>query len=435
MGTVPPSDVRSVLSHDLRLALLVAGLLLIGSGVSLEDDFNLSLTGEHWNVVPPPAGLALVLAGSLPLTFRRLAPLSVLAVTAAASLLYQALGQRPEPLPVGVLVAIYTVAVVRRPLIASMAAAAYVVAFTVGGLTDLAPLTDDQYYIDLVSVVATVMVGYGVALGHARASMAEQLAVEVAREQEGRTRAAVAQEQARIAREVHDIVAHDVSVMVAQAGAARRVFASKPDLAANALVSIEAVGRDALDGLRRLVTLLRTDAEQSGRSPQPTLDRLPWLLTQVQRAGLPVELTIRGAPRPLSGTVELNAFRIVQEALTNVLKHAGPTTATVTLDYESEQLRVDVRDRGRGNAARPSTGYGLISMEQRAAMLGGELVAGPARPGFRVSARLPVEDSDRRPVTRVRDEDPPAPERRSGDELKPGLEADPDRRPLEEGVR
>jgi signal transduction histidine kinase len=390
----PQSEVRYVLSQDFRLAMLVALLLMVGSGVSLEDDFNLSVTSAG-NVLPGPYALLLALVGSLPLTFRRLAPLPVLALTVTASLAYQALGLRPEPLPISVLVAIYTVAVLRRPLVASLAASAYVLAFTVGALTGWAPLTDDQMYIDLVSVVATVMVGYGVALGHARASMAEQRAAELAREQEDRTQAAVAQEQARIAREVHDIVAHDVSVMVAQAAAGRRVFATKPQVAAEALASIETVGRDALDGLRRLVTLLRTDVEQSGRSPQPSLDRLPWLFDQVQRAGLPVTLTVRGKPRPLPATVELNAFRIVQEALTNILKHAGPTEATVTLDYDDTELRVDVRDRGRGSVPSPSPGYGLISMQQRARMLGGDLVARPAEQGFLVSARLPVEDTDR----------------------------------------
>ncbi|TFV73844.1 sensor histidine kinase [Blastococcus sp. CT_GayMR19] len=312
---------------------------------------------------------------------------------------YQALGLRPEPLPVGVLVALYTVTVLRRPLVASLAATAYVVAFTVGALTGWAPLTDDQFYIDLVSVVATVMVGYGVALGHARAGLAEQRAAELAREQEGRTQAAVAQEQARIAREVHDIVAHDVSVIVAQAAAARRVFETRPQTAAVALGAIEAVGRDALDGLRRLVTLLRTDVEQSERSPQPSMERLPLLLAQVQRAGLPVDLTIRGRPRALSATVELNAFRIVQEALTNVLKHAGPTRATVVLDYADDHLRVVVRDQGRGSAASPSAGYGLISMQQRAAMLGGRLIAEPSEPGFVVCAWLPIPEEDHPSVT------------------------------------
>jgi signal transduction histidine kinase len=427
MATLPPTDRRSDVSQDLRLALLVAVLLFVGSGVSLEDDFNISLTGtDSWAELLHPYGLALLLAASLPLTFRRVAPLPVLALTVAASLAYQALGQRPEPLPVGVLIALYTVAVMRRPLVATTAAAAYVVTLVVGIVSGWAPLTDDQFYIDLVSVVATVMVGYGVALGQARAAMAEQRTAELAREQESRTRDAVAQEQARIAREVHDIVAHDVSVMVAQAGAARRVFDSNPTSAVAALGSIEAVGRDALDGLRRLVTLLRTDLEQSGRSPQPTLDRLPWLLAQVQRAGLPVTLTIRGRPHPLSATVELNAFRIVQEALTNILKHAGPTEATVSLEYERDHLNLEVRNRGRGrgrgwgSSPRQSVGYGLISMQQRAGMLGGQLVAKPTPDhGFVVSARLPMEDSDRRfapdPAEKPRD--------------------DPARRPVEGGVR
>jgi signal transduction histidine kinase len=385
--------IRSLLAKDLLLAVLVAALLVVGSGVSLEDDFTISLEGhDPWPSFPRAEAVLLILVGSLPLTFRRVAPLTVLALTATASLAYQAIGHGPEPLPLGVLVALYTVAVVRRPLICSVAAAVYVVVFTTASLSGLAPLTDDQFYIDLVSVVATVMVGYGVALGRARATLAEQHAVELAHQQESRTQAAVAQEQGRIAREVHDIVAHDLSVVVAQAGAARRVVTSKPETAAAALRSIETVGRDALDGLRRLVTLLRTDMEQTERSPQPSLDRLPWLLAQVQRAGLPVDLSIRGRPRPLSATVEVNAFRIVQEALTNVLKHAGPTRATVALNYGDDQLRVNVRDHGRGSAGTPSAGYGLISMQQRAAMLGGELTTGPTDHGFVVSARLPIPD-------------------------------------------
>lgn len=412
MAMLPPSDLRYVLSQDFRLALLVAVLLIVGSRVSLEDDFNVSLTAaDDWSVLPASYALLLVLAGSLPLTFRRLAPLPVLALTASASLAYQALGQRPEPLPVGVLVAIYTVAVLWRPLIASLAAAVYIAAVMVGALTGWAPVTDDQFYIDLVSVVATVMVGYGVALGHARASMAEQRTAELARQQEVRTEAAVAQEQARIAREVHDIVAHDVSVMVAQARAAQRVLATKPQVAAEALASIEAVGRDALDGLRRLVNLLRTDLDRSGRFPQPTLDGLPRLLDQVRRTGLPVALEVRGSQRPLPATVELNAFRIVQEALTNILKHAGATQATVTLDYEADELGVEVRDGGRGSAASLSPGYGLISMQQRARMLGGDLAAGPTGQGFLVSARLPIENSDRQPVGRSRSEPTTSPDR------------------------
>jgi signal transduction histidine kinase len=399
MRASAPSPVPSTLLRDFMLALLVATLLFIGFGVSLEDEFEISLSSEgigRW--LPGPVGSLVVLAGALPLTFRKIAPLTVFGVVAAASLAYRTLGYTPEPLPLGVLVALYTVAVARQPLIASVAGVAYVLVLTLEAVTGWLPITDDQYYIYLVSVVATVMLGYGVALGRAGASLAEQRAAGLARDQDARMRSAVAQEQARIAREVHDIVAHDVSVIVAQARAAQRVFNSQPQAAVHALGAIEAVGRDALDGLRGLVTLLRTDLGRSDRRPQPSLDRLPWLLTQVQSAGQPVELTIRGRPRPLSATVELNAFRIVQEALTNILKHAGPTQATVVLDYGESQLRLEVRDRGVGGAQNSSVGYGLISMHQRAAMLGGELVAGPAESGFVVTAWLPTEGPNRRPA-------------------------------------
>jgi signal transduction histidine kinase len=294
-------------------------------------------------------------------------------------------------LPLGVIVALYTVAARRRPLIFGAAAVFYVLALVVGASTGLLLLTDDLFFSYVVSVAAAGTVGYGVALSRARASLAERRNGELAREQDARTRAAVEQEQARIAREVHDIVAHDLSVIVAQAAAARRVLDRRPETARNVLASVEAVGRDALDGLRRLVGLLRTEGLRSERAPQPTLERLPWLLAQVERAGLPVQLTIRGQPRPLPATVELNAFRIVQEALTNTLKHAGPTRATVTLEYGDESLGIEVRDGGRGDRAAATAGYGLISMRQRVTMLGGHLVTGSnGGPGFRVSARLPV---------------------------------------------
>jgi signal transduction histidine kinase len=342
----------------------------------------------------------LLLAESLPLTFRRVAPLPVLAVCAAASLAVQALGT-PTPLPLGVLVAVYGVAVRHRPLVVVGAASAYLAALAAGIVTGLAPITDDLFYDYLVSLVATVGLGYGVAFSRAAARLAEQRASDLADEQEVHTRAAVVQEQSRIAREVHDMVAHDVSVIVAQAAAARRRL---PAGAATegTLEAIETVGRDALDGLRRLLQLLRTDPDDLLRSPQPGLDGLSALVAQVRGAGLPVDLEIRGTARPLPGTVETNAYRIVQEALTNSLKHAGPTRATVALDYGHDHLALEVRDggdawaeldgiTGYGWRRPPTWGYGMVSMQQRAAFLGGELTAGPcAAGGFRVAARLPL---------------------------------------------
>jgi signal transduction histidine kinase len=387
-----PSVVPSALLRDFLLALAVAALLFIGSGVSLEDDFEITLSGDgigRW--LPGPGASLVILAGSLPLTFRRIAPLTVFGIVAAASLAFRTLGYTPEPLPVGVLVALYTLAVARQPLIAGAAGAAYVFALTLESLTGWLTMTDDQYYIYLVSIVATVTLGYGVALDRAGASLAEQRAAVLARDHDARMRAAVEQEQARIAREVHDIVASEVSVIVAQAAVARRSLDRDPQAAASALGSIETVGRDALNGLRRLMSLLRMGTAQTQPSGQPSLERLPWLISQIERAGLPVDLVVRGTARPLPPVVELEAFRIIQEALTNSLKHAGPTWATVTIDYGDEFLGVDVRDHGRGGGTSPTLGYGLISMRQRAASLGGDLDAGPdTEHGFRVTAHLPV---------------------------------------------
>lgn len=384
----------TVIRRDLPVALLVALLLEVGLEVAVTDDFPEYDADEEVLPLPDGEGRLLLLAGALTLAFRRLAPVPVLAVAAAASLGYQALGFRPAPLPLAVLVALFTVAIVRRPLVAGVATGTYGAALVVGSLTGITPLDDDQVYVYLVSVAGTAMVGYGIALSRAGASLAEEQAAAMARRLEARTREAVEAEQARIAREVHDIVAHDVSVIVAQAAAARRVLDSKPDAAANALISIEAVGRDALDGLRRLMHLVRSEPARPDRSPQPTIDRLPWLLAQVQKAGLPVDLTIRGKPRPLPGTVELNAFRIIQEALTNSLKHAGPTRAEVVLDYRQETLHVEVQDHGRGRVAGGSPGYGLIGMQQRVSMLGGEFrTTTGTDSGFRIDAELPVGGS------------------------------------------
>jgi signal transduction histidine kinase len=392
-----PSSARleRVLVPDLLLATLVLALSLVGSGVSLEDDFRILVVDSRGPWLPQGIGLLVMVAASLPLVLRRIAPLPVFAVVAAASVAYQVLGYRPEPLPLGALVALYTVAVARPPRVATGAAAAYIVALTIGSALSWTPLHDDQFYVVLVAAVATITLGYGVALGRAQARLAEQRAAELARDHDARMQAAVEQEQSRIAREVHDIVAHDVSVIVAQAAAARRVLDSQPAAAATTLASVETLGRDALDGVRRLVTLLRTPSADEEHRPQPTLERLPELVAQVQQAGLDVDLEVTGTPRPLPATTELNAFRIVQEALTNSLKHAGTTSTAVNLNFGEDVLRLEVCDHGRGgphaDLKHTSAGYGLISMQQRATMLGGRLETGPtADGGFRVFAQLPL---------------------------------------------
>jgi len=396
MGTPTSPPVQVAVRQDALVAAVVAALMLLGSAVTVADDLWAAPPRMAGPLVPSAVVAALLLAESLPLALRRVAPLPVLAVCVAASLGLQAMSE-PTPLPLGVLVAVCTVAMRLRPLVSVWVVAAYLGLLAAGIATGAAPLSDDLFYEYLVSVIATVMLGYGIALGRARARIAERRAAETARLQEERTRAAVEQEQSRIAREVHDIVAHDVSVIVAQAAAARRLLPGD-SAPAHTLHSIETVGRDALDGLRRLVHLLRSEIGDEPRAPQPTLDGLPFLLAQLRVAGLPVELEVRGEARRLPGTVETNAYRIVQEALTNALKHAGPARAVVVLDYRPDELHVEVRDDGRGATAaaaapgRPALGgFGLVSMQQRAALLDGSVHVGPEESGgFRVSARFPV---------------------------------------------
>jgi len=200
-----------------------------------------------------------------------------------------------------------------------------------------------------------------------------------------------------IARELHDVVAHNVSVIVAQSAAAQRVANDQPEEAISTLEAIEHTGRGALAEMRRLMGLLRTEADQRrARSPQPGLGNLEALIGQVSAAGLPTSLRIAGTPRPLPAGLDLSAFRIVQEALTNALKHAGPARADVVVGYEESRLLLSVEDDGVGRdgrtpaATRPR--YGHLGMRERVALFGGTLSVGP-RPdgGYGVSACLPLD--------------------------------------------
>ena len=208
--------------------------------------------------------------------------------------------------------------------------------------------------------------------------------------QDARAEAAVADERARIARELHDIVAHAVSVIAIQSDAAEAALDHDPELARAPLRAIKSSAREALDEMRRLLTLLRP-APPGPLEPQPGLDALPALVESVRRAGLPVELSVEGARRHLPPGVDLAAYRILQEALTNVLKHAGPAPTRVTVGYGPGEVRVQVCN-GAGTAPReapPTGGRGLIGIRERASVVGGELDAAPYDGGFRVRATLP----------------------------------------------
>jgi signal transduction histidine kinase len=208
-----------------------------------------------------------------------------------------------------------------------------------------------------------------------------------------RAREAVAQERVRIARELHDMVAHNVSMIVLQAGAERRTLPVEAESTRDVLATIEDVGRQALVEMRRLLGVLRTAGDESALEPQPGLDGLGLLIDQIRDAGLPVELAIEGEPRTLAGGVELSAYRIIQEALTNSLRHAGDARARVALCYGAKSLEIEISDDGRGSSEPVGLGggHGLVGMRERAALYGGTLVAGSQTGGgFTVRAVLPL---------------------------------------------
>jgi signal transduction histidine kinase len=247
-------------------------------------------------------------------------------------------------------------------------------------------------FVPLVFAVGWVA-GFAVRERAEQADAAEVRATEAELERDAAARIAVAEERARIARELHDIVAHAVSVMVLQVGAVRHGL---PDALAeerDALSGVERVGRAALAEMRRLLAVMRRDGDPAELAPQPGLDGLDSLVNDIGRAGLPVELHVEGEPFPLPRGIDLSAYRIAQEALTNALKHAHASHADVTICYAPEEVQIQVRDNGRGAATGNGHGHGLIGIRERVKLYGGEMTAGTADGGgFILSTRLPLPD-------------------------------------------
>jgi signal transduction histidine kinase len=238
------------------------------------------------------------------------------------------------------------------------------------------------------------LAGYAVRERAEQAEEAEERAAQAEREREAAARVAVAEERARIARELHDIVAHAVSVMVLQVGAVRHRLPQELAEDREALDDVERAGRTALAEMRRLLGAMRHDGDGVDLSPQPGLDRLESLADEVGRAGLPVRLHVEGEAGPLPRAVDLSACRIVQEGLTNALKHAGASHADVTVRYETDELRLEVRDDGVGTASTDGLGHGLVGIRERVTIFGGEMSAGTApEGGFLLTARLPLEET------------------------------------------
>jgi signal transduction histidine kinase len=224
-----------------------------------------------------------------------------------------------------------------------------------------------------------------------QAQAAEVRATEAERERDAAARVAVAEERARIARELHDIVAHAVSVMVLQVGAVRHKLPDALGEDRDALLRVERAGRTALADMRRLLAAMRTTEDGPELTPQPGLDRLDSLVEEVGRAGLPVHLHVDGKPFPLPRGIDLSAYRIVQEGLTNALKHAHASHADVTVNYTTDELQLEVRDNGAGSSTTDGPGHGLFGIRERVKIYGGEMSAGRSiGGGFVLSTRLPV---------------------------------------------
>ena len=353
---------------------------------------------ETWTTAgyEPRAAYALAAAAmTFPLAWRRVAPVAVLAIVFVPLIAMAAAGQPLDSTYVMVVL-----------LVAFHAAGAYcerrraIIALAIGlGLLTAVLLIEpdgESTAGDLVFLGAILSVVWALAVGiRERAAQAGALKVRAQAlelERDVRAREAAAEERARIARELHDLVAHSISVIAVQTGTLRRRLSrDRPD-DAEELALVERTARETLAEMRRLLGLLRTDDEAPALSPQPDLSQVERLAEQVRRAGLDVDLTVEGGPRPLPPGIDLAAYRIVQEALTNAIKHAGPARARVTVRYLPGELELEITDDGagpRGNG--DGSGHGLVGMRERVALYGGSLDAGPGgERGFAVRARLPI---------------------------------------------
>jgi signal transduction histidine kinase len=346
-------------------------------------------------------GCGLVLLHTLPLAARRRLPLAVLATSVASGLAFAALGLPPDMLWVAVPVAVYSVAAYGDRWVAL---AGLVVAEVGLAVVQLTPgRTGVNTWVgNMGFLAATWLLGHFVGIRRLYVLQLEERTAELERAREELARRAVVEERLRLARELHDVVAHAMSVIAVQSGVGAHVANTQPKEAAKALAAIEATSRAALTELRRLLGVLRQADEPRGDlAPVPGLADLEGLLAEVARAGLAVKLRVNGTRPQLPAGVELSAYRIIQEALTNVVKHAGPTRAQVVVGYRDQEVTVEVTDDGRGvvtsaSDGRVGTGHGLIGMRERVQVFGGDLEVGP-RPGggFRVAARLPLA-ADRR---------------------------------------
>jgi signal transduction histidine kinase len=401
----------SVRRHPTAADTGLAVILAAGAIISASTTFELVRQDPSVDTPNKAALVVALLAVTLPLAVRRRYPVHVAAVVIVAFIvgrivlspsvtvlsawegyvtvwacwlaLYTAVVHRPESRVIEVV--IVGIAVV---LVVEIVREVYG-----GALRDL-PLTQGFTLVyDVLVLVMPLVLGAAVRSSRARQRKLVAQAAELQREREENARRAVLEERVRIARELHDVVAHHVSVMGVQAGAARRVMGTRPEKAEEVLASIELSSRQAVVELHRLLGFLRRADQRDELEPQPHLGQLGDLVAQAQQGGLDIRLSVEGEPRPLPGTLEVSAYRVIQEALTNALKHSRGTAATVRVNYGSTVLDIEVRDDGIGPDAPPSTagGHGLIGMRERVGLHGGHLcLEAAAQGGFVVRATFPL---------------------------------------------
>jgi signal transduction histidine kinase len=367
--------------------VLTAAIVVAVLEVWLNDDIE----GAPW----PLAILTVVAA--LPLFARRRFPVGAPVATVLLVALQAAVWDHVVPYSFGTFMivliasALFGLQGLTRAGLGGAVLIAATIAFVI--IRDPDGSTSDIAFVTVIAGIAW-LIGFAF---HERNRRTEELTARAERAERAReteARAAAAEERARIAREMHDVVAHSLSVMVVQAEAAEAMLDADPERARRPLAAVQETGRSALTELRRMLGVLREIADEGAAlAPQPGLSGLDDLARQVRDAGLPVRVRVEGEPRALPPGIDLSAYRIVQEGLTNALKHAGPATAEVIVRYGDRELELAVRDDGRIHTpAADGGGHGLLGMRERVALYGGELVAGP-RPegGFALTARLPLD--------------------------------------------
>lgn len=362
---------------DGSLAALLA-VLVVGDVWTAENYF----TGPRWLYLM--AGLLM----TVPLAWRRRAPLAVVSVVMAAltaqSLALGDSAPSPDSELIAWLIAVYSVATHsdRRG------------AFVGGGISLAAGLVwlgPDDFLLPVVTFGGAWLAGRLMHNRQLYATALEERARLLERERDVNARVAVAEERMRLARELHDVVGHSLSVMVVHAGAERLALGQHRPSTRETLLAIEHTGREALAEVSRLLGGLRSDGEELALAPRPSLAQVDALVQTVRDAGLRTELRIEGEPAPLPPVIDVSAYRILQEALTNVVKHAGPARATIVVRYSSRAIEIEVADDGRGPVNGHEPGYGLAGMRERVELHGGTVETGRGNNGgFTVRARLPL---------------------------------------------